>query len=60
MICTNTYMKKCLYCNEFIDIENDDYQKVGKKLICVFCYEEYADEIDNSYVDEEEFSREEE
>ena len=53
-------MKKCLYCNEFIDVENDDYQKVGKKIVCVFCYEDYADEIDNSYVDEEEFSREEE
>ena len=53
-------MKKCLCCNEFIDIENDDYQKVGKKIVCVFCYEDYADEIDNNYVDEEEFSREEE
>ena len=42
-------MKKCLYCNEFIDTENDDYQKVGKKLVCVFCYEDYADEIDNNF-----------
>ena len=53
-------MKKCLYCSEFIDTENDDFQKLGKKFVCVFCYEDYADEIDNSYVDEEEFSREEE
>ena len=40
-------MKKCLYCEEFIDTENDDYQKVGKKIICAFCYEDYADELDN-------------
>lgn len=39
-------MKKCLYCGEFIDTENDDFQKVGKKVVCVFCYEEYADELD--------------
>ena len=53
-------MKKCLYCSEFIDTENDDYQKVGNKLVCVFCYEEYADEIDNNFPDNEENDREEE
>jgi hypothetical protein len=41
-------MKKCLYCGEFVNTANDDYQKVGKKIVCVFCYEENADEIDNS------------
>jgi len=46
-------MKKCLYCSEFIDTENDDYQKVGKKLVCVFCYEDYADEMDNLIAEEE-------
>jgi hypothetical protein len=54
-------MKKCLYCSEFIDTENDDYQKVGKKLVCVFCYEDHADEIDNNFSDDEEdICREEE
>ena len=47
-------MKKCLYCNEFIDTDNDDYQKVGKKIVCVFCYEDYADEIDNNLTDDDE------
>jgi hypothetical protein len=47
-------MKKCLYCDEFIDIANDDYQKVGKKLVCAFCYEDYADEIDDVIQDDEE------
>lgn len=43
-----------------MDTSNDDYQKVGKKIVCVFCYEENADEIDdfeededNDYPDEE-------
>jgi hypothetical protein len=54
-------LKKCLYCNEYIDTENDDFQKVGKKVVCVFCYEDYADEIDNSYdYENEEISGEEE
>jgi hypothetical protein len=54
-------MKKCLYCGEYVDVENDDYQKVGKKVVCVFCYEDYADEIDNKYYAEDEDScREEE
>ncbi len=57
-------MKKCLYCNEFIDTDNDDYKKVGKKIVCVFCYEDYADEIDNNLTDddddEEDNCREEE
>lgn len=46
-------MKKCLYCDEFIDTDNDDYQKIGKKFVCAFCYEDYADEIDGSIQDEE-------
>jgi hypothetical protein len=42
-------------------MENDDYQKVGKKVVCVFCYEDYADEIDNNFAESEEYySREEE
>ena len=58
-------MKKCLYCNDLIDTDNDDYQKVGKtkKIVCVFCYEDYADEIDNNLTDdddEEDNCREEE
>lgn len=47
-------MKKCLYCGEYVDTENDDYQKVGKKVVCVFCYEDYADELDDFDVDEDE------
>jgi hypothetical protein len=46
-------MKKCFYCSEMIDIQNDDYEKIGKKYICMFCREEYADEIDNAYDDED-------
>ena len=53
-------MKKCLYCSEFIDTENDDYQKVGKKFVCVFCYEDYADEIDNFSIDDDEAEQENE
>lgn len=39
-------MKKCLYCSENIDTEYDDYKKVGKKYVCVFCYDDYYNEID--------------
>ncbi len=46
-------MKKCLYCGEYVDTENDDFQKVGKKVVCVFCYEDYADEMDNLIAEEE-------
>jgi hypothetical protein len=46
-------MKKCLYCSEFIDIENDDFQKVGHKYVCVFCYDDYCQEIDNGFEREE-------
>lgn len=55
-------LKKCLYCSEYIDTENDDFQKIGKKIVCVFCYEDYADEIDNNnyYSEDEEYSTEEE
>jgi hypothetical protein len=53
-------MKKCLYCSEPIDTENDDYQKVGKKFVCVFCYEDYVDEIDNIDAEEDGIQSEEE
>jgi len=46
-------MKKCFYCSEMIDIQNDDYEKIAKKYICMFCREDYADEIDNTYDDED-------
>jgi len=46
-------MKKCLYCGEYVDTENDDFQKVGKKVVCVFCYEDYADEFDNYDAEEQ-------
>jgi len=46
-------MKKCFYCSEMIDIQSDDFEKVGKKYICMFCREDYADEIDNTYDDED-------
>lgn len=49
-------MKKCLYCSEEIH-DNDDYEKIGKKYICVFCYEEeyLADSYDKSdyYIEED-------
>ena len=32
-------MKKCLYCGNDI-LSTDDYEKVGRKYICVFCYED--------------------
>ena len=51
-------MKKCLYCEEFIDTENDDYQKVGKKIICAFCYEDYADELDNFGAEDDDMEEE--
>ena len=53
-------MKKCLYCGEYVDVENDDYQKVGKKVVCVFCYEDYADEIDNIDAEEDGIQSEDE
>ena len=46
-------MKKCFYCSQMIDIQSDDFEKVGKKYICMFCREDYADEIDNTYDDED-------
>ena len=46
-------MKKCFYCSEMIDIQSDDFEKIGKKYICMFCREDYADEIDNTYDDED-------
>ena len=46
-------MKKCFYCSEIIDIQSDDFEKIGKKYICMFCREDYADEIDNTYDDED-------
>lgn len=52
-------MKKCLYCGEYVDTENDDFQKVGKKVVCVFCYEDYADEMDNLLAEEEDSISEE-
>tara|TARA_B100001094_G_C18181220_1_gene801022 strand:+ start:2994 stop:3185 length:192 start_codon:yes stop_codon:yes gene_type:complete len=40
-------MKKCLYCGDEIN-NNDDFEKIGRKYICVFCYEdEYVSEIYN-------------
>ena len=39
-------MKKCLYCGDFIDTKADDFEKLGTKYICVFCYEENAHELD--------------
>ena len=46
-------MKKCFYCSEIIDTQSDDYEKIGKKYVCMFCREDYADEIDNTYDDED-------
>ena len=46
-------MKKCFYCSEMIDIQSDDFEKIGKKYICMFCREDYADEIDNTCDDED-------
>tara|TARA_R110000868_G_scaffold410234_1_gene697711 strand:- start:1172 stop:1345 length:174 start_codon:yes stop_codon:yes gene_type:complete len=46
-------MKKCFYCSEMIDIQSDDFEKVGKKYICMFCREDYADEIDGTYDEED-------
>jgi hypothetical protein len=46
-------MKKCFYCSEMIDIQTDDFEKIGKKYVCMFCREDYADEIDNTYEDED-------
>ena len=53
-------MKSCFYCNENIDTETDDYEKMGRKYICVFCYEEYADEIDNIDAEEDGIQSEDE
>ena len=39
-------MKKCLYCNEFIDTDNDDYQKVGKKIDCIILQQKNLREIE--------------
>jgi len=46
-------MKKCFYCSEIIDVHCDDFEKIGKRYICMFCREDYADEIDNTYDDED-------
>ena len=46
-------MKKCFYCSEMINIQSDDFEKIGKKYVCMFCREDYADEIDNTYEDED-------
>jgi len=53
-------MKKCLYCGEYVDTDNDDFQKVGKKVVCVFCYEDYADELDSIDVEDDDNNGEEE
>jgi len=49
-------MKKCLYCGDDIN-NNDDYEKLGRKYICMFCYEdEYLiDSYDKSdyYIEED-------
>ena len=31
----------------------NDFEKIGKKYVCMFCREDYADEIDNTYEDED-------
>jgi hypothetical protein len=38
-------MKKCLYCEDFIDTSIDDYEKIGRKYVCVLCYDEYYNEF---------------
>jgi len=45
--CNNTLqMKKCLYCSDLIDTKVDDFEKIGTKYVCVFCYEDHAHELD--------------
>lgn len=39
-------MKKCIYCSEYIDLQNDDFQKIGKKYVCVLCYDDFAGEFE--------------
>lgn len=39
-------MKKCIYCSDPIDIRNDDFQKIGKNYMCIFCYEDNVDEVE--------------
>jgi hypothetical protein len=50
-------MKKCLYCSDLIDTKNDDFEKIGTKYVCVFCYEDHADELD--FFDEDEINDDE-
>lgn len=49
-------VSKCFYCSEYIDLKNDDFEKHGKKIICVFCYEENTDEIYDDDLDNDEYS----
>lgn len=45
-------MKKCLYCGEKINQE-DDFEKVGRKYVCVLCYDDYLEDLDQDYPDNE-------
>jgi len=47
-------MKKCLYCGENIDPESN-FEIIGKKWVCVLCYEEYIDELKINEEDIEEY-----
>lgn len=59
--CNNTLqMKKCLYCSDLIDTKVDDFEKIGTKYVCVFCYEDHAHELDFFDEDDTEINNEEE
>lgn len=32
--------KICFYCDGQIDTKEDEFEKIGKKYVCAFCWEE--------------------
>ena len=51
------FMKLCLYCGELIN-KKDNFEKIGRKYVCLLCYddyfsEEYQKDSDENYYDEE-------
>tara|TARA_S200002703_G_scaffold159887_1_gene175270 strand:+ start:1048 stop:1209 length:162 start_codon:yes stop_codon:yes gene_type:complete len=50
-------MKLCLYCGELIN-KKDNFEKIGRKYVCLLCYddyfsEEYQKDSNENYYDEE-------
>ena len=38
--------KHCFYCDGDIHTKTGDYERRGKRYVCAFCWEEYAEEFE--------------